>query len=156
MNKYIKAVEDAKEITLLIFKGLGEEAQDAVEYISQLAMLNINSVVEESVKERTKLFPMHNEDGTLTQWYFDCEGHYIDVAKDEKGNYSIYFRERETDGEGWLDQVEQKSIDNLPKLPEPDTHCFDEDTSKDVWSYSNEQMYEYGKLCKLINYTVEK
>lgn len=24
------------------------------------------------------------------------------------------------------------------KLPEPDTHCFDDDTKSDVWSYSRE------------------
>lgn len=24
------------------------------------------------------------------------------------------------------------------KLPEPDTHCWDDDTQKDVWSYSKE------------------
>ena len=24
----------------------------------------------------------------------------------------------------------------LPPLPEPDTHCFDDDTGRDVWSYS--------------------
>jgi hypothetical protein len=27
----------------------------------------------------------------------------------------------------------------MPKLPEPDTHCFDDDTRKDVWSHSKEQ-----------------
>ena len=26
------------------------------------------------------------------------------------------------------------------KLPEPDTHCFDEDTKTDCWSYSADQM----------------
>ena len=29
-------------------------------------------------------------------------------------------------------------------LPEPDTHCFDEDTCKDVWSYSAEQMHTFA------------
>ncbi len=28
----------------------------------------------------------------------------------------------------------------LPELPQPDTHCFDTDTDKDVWSYSKEQV----------------
>lgn len=35
------------------------------------------------------------------------------------------------------------------KLPEPDTHCFDEDTQTDVWSYSKElmiRMYQQGLL----------
>ena len=29
------------------------------------------------------------------------------------------------------------------ELPEPDTHCYDEDTGKDVWSHSAEQMHAY-------------
>lgn len=32
----------------------------------------------------------------------------------------------------------------LPPLPEPDTHCFDDDTGKDVWSYSADQMHAYA------------
>ena len=32
----------------------------------------------------------------------------------------------------------------LPPLPEPDTHCFDEDTRKDVWSYSVELVQAYA------------
>lgn len=28
----------------------------------------------------------------------------------------------------------------LPPLPKPDTHCFDDDTGKDVWSYSESQL----------------
>lgn len=32
----------------------------------------------------------------------------------------------------------------LPPLPKPDTHCFDEDTGKDVWSHSPEQMQAYA------------
>lgn len=34
------------------------------------------------------------------------------------------------------------------KLPEPDTHCFDDDTGKDLWSHSTDQMREYGRLCR--------
>jgi hypothetical protein len=33
--------------------------------------------------------------------------------------------------------------DLLP-LPEPDTHCWDDDTGKDVWSYSADQMRAYA------------
>ena len=29
-------------------------------------------------------------------------------------------------------------------LPDPDTHCFDDDTGQDVWSYSESQMLAYG------------
>ena len=32
----------------------------------------------------------------------------------------------------------------LPPLPEPDTHCFDDDTGKDVWSYTADQMRAYA------------
>lgn len=33
---------------------------------------------------------------------------------------------------------------SLPELPEPDTHCFDDDTGEDVWSYSADQMRAYA------------
>ena len=33
----------------------------------------------------------------------------------------------------------------MTHLPKPDTHCFDDDTQKDVWSHSDEQMFAYGK-----------
>lgn len=33
---------------------------------------------------------------------------------------------------------------SYPALPEPDTHCHDEDTGRDVWSYSAEQMRAYA------------
>lgn len=29
-------------------------------------------------------------------------------------------------------------------LPTPDTHCIDEDTGNDVWSYSKELMHSYA------------
>lgn len=28
----------------------------------------------------------------------------------------------------------------VPVMPSPDTHCFDDDLQKDVWSYSAEQL----------------
>jgi len=30
-------------------------------------------------------------------------------------------------------------------LPPPDTHCWDEDTSKDVWSHSADQLRAYAE-----------
>ena len=33
--------------------------------------------------------------------------------------------------------------EQYPPLPAPDTHCFDEDTEKDVWSYSESLMRAY-------------
>jgi hypothetical protein len=40
---------------------------------------------------------------------------------------------------------------NLPPLPEPDTHCFDDEsgTPKDVWSHSAEQMTAYATTAVL-------
>jgi hypothetical protein len=32
---------------------------------------------------------------------------------------------------------------SLPLLPAPDTHCFDTDTGKDVWSYSEAQVLAF-------------
>lgn len=31
-----------------------------------------------------------------------------------------------------------------PKMPEPDTHCFDDDTGRDVWSHSPAQVRAYA------------
>jgi len=53
----------------------------------------------------------------------------------------------------------------LGPLPDPDTHCWDDDTSKDCWSYSADQMRSYAaaevakerercaKLCEFWNAT---
>ena len=32
----------------------------------------------------------------------------------------------------------------LPPMPQPDTHCLDDDTGKDVWSHSADQMRAYA------------
>lgn len=34
--------------------------------------------------------------------------------------------------------------ETMPPLPVPDTHCFDEDTNLDCWSYSADQMHAYA------------
>lgn len=36
------------------------------------------------------------------------------------------------------------SADGLPKLPQPDTHCYDEDEKRDVWSYSAGLLIDYA------------
>lgn len=54
---------------------------------------------------RQALHTMQYEDGRIG-WYFDCDGHYIDVEKDDAGKYSVYFRDRATGKEGWLDQAD--------------------------------------------------
>ncbi len=33
-------------------------------------------------------------------------------------------------------------------MPEPDTHCYDEDERRDVWSHSADQMLAYGVACR--------
>ena len=35
-------------------------------------------------------------------------------------------------------------MSDIPPLPPPDTHCFDDDTGRDVWSYSAAQMRAYA------------
>lgn len=55
---------------------------------------------------RQALTEMTSESGPQ-EWYFDCDGHYIDVKKDEDGKYSVFFRDRSTGAEAWLDQAEQ-------------------------------------------------
>jgi hypothetical protein len=37
-------------------------------------------------------------------------------------------------------------------MPEPDTHCFDEDTKQSVWSHSREQMCQYGNAREAAGY----
>lgn len=52
---------------------------------------------------RTKLHDMTLPDTETRDWYFDCDGHYIDVELRKDGHYSIYFRNRAEGGKGWLD-----------------------------------------------------
>jgi hypothetical protein len=37
-------------------------------------------------------------------------------------------------------------------MPEPDTHCYDDDVGRDVWSHSPEQMRTYGEQCRAAGY----
>lgn len=55
--------------------------------------------------ERAKLHEMHSDEGDIG-WYFDCDGHYIDVERDKDGKYSVYFRNRADQSEAWLDQAD--------------------------------------------------
>lgn len=36
------------------------------------------------------------------------------------------------------------AVDSAVGVPEPDTHCFDEDTGQSVWSHSTGQLLAYG------------
>jgi hypothetical protein len=49
-----------------------------------------------------KLRPMGEGD----EWYFDCDGHYIDVARDSAGKYSVYFRNQVDGSEAFHDQAQ--------------------------------------------------
>ena len=40
--------------------------------------------------------------------------------------------------------IGEMNTPKLPPPPKPDTHCFDEDTGKDVWGHSPEQMQAYA------------
>ena len=53
--------------------------------------------------DRPKLHDMTLADTETRDWYFDCDGHYIDVELRKDGHYSIYFRNRANGGKGWLD-----------------------------------------------------
>lgn len=67
---------------------------------------------------RTKLWAqIPDEDGVMRQWYFDCDGHYIDVERDKDGKYSVYFRNRTDESEGWLDQADSASTGAAPEAP---------------------------------------
>lgn len=61
------------------------------------------------------------------EWYFDCEGIYIDVAKDEQGKLSIFVREREGGTEAFLDQNPAPAMgEELPKDDVAVTKWLDE------------------------------
>jgi len=49
-----------------------------------------------------------SEDGD--EWYFDCDGHYIDVKRDKEGKYSVYFRNRKDGSEAYSDQADIASV----------------------------------------------
>src|SRR6478736_6999897 len=70
---------------------------------SGLTIHKASAVPEQS---RQQLHIMEHDDGRIA-WYFDCDGHYIDVEKDDAGKYSIYFRDRTINAEAWLDQAEE-------------------------------------------------
>lgn len=65
---------------------------------------------EATAPARQLLHTMEHDDGRIG-WYFNCDGHYIDVEKDENGKYSVFFRDRATDKEGWLDQADTPAQD---------------------------------------------
>ena len=43
------------------------------------------------------------------EWYFDCNGHYIDVKQDADGTFSIFFKNRTDLTEAWYDQADKPS-----------------------------------------------
>jgi hypothetical protein len=68
-------------------------------------LLYLNAPAGVQSIDREKLREMHNDEGEIG-WYFDCDGHYIDVERDAAGKYSVYFRNRKDQSEAWLDQSE--------------------------------------------------
>lgn len=81
--------------------------RDAFDNAPKVDAEAVRAALAQQATERTILWPMADEDGKVDQWYFNCDGHYIDVVRDEDGKFSIYFRDRKDEGEGWLDQAEQ-------------------------------------------------
>ncbi len=73
---------------------------------------------------RSKLHEMHNDEGEKG-WYFDCDGQYIDVEKDETGKYSVFFKDRKTGETAWFDQAE------VPVAPVQDDGG--EESAEDGW-----------------------
>ena len=70
------------------------------------------SAVQGEQKPVVALKPMENEDGTLTQWYFDdTERFYIDVHR-EGGVYSVFLKNR-------VDGAESYSEHQTPSAPQP-------------------------------------
>lgn len=62
--------------------------------------------------KRDTLKPM-GEQGN--EWYFDCDNYYIDVARYPKdGTYSVYFRLRDDNSEGWWDQADDPQRRRTP------------------------------------------
>ena len=87
------------------------QAAEIARLTSELDRVKAALVVEQD-PVRTKLAPMEDEEGKVWQWYFDCTGHYIDVVLDDNGKYSVFFRDRVTRGEAWLDQADEPAIAN--------------------------------------------
>lgn len=74
--------------------------------IAQTAFFDIDAIappVDAGSVDRPKLYDMTLADMETRDWYFDCDGHYIDVELRKDGHYSIYFRNRADGGKGWLD-----------------------------------------------------
>lgn len=88
----------------------------------------------------TYSIPYLDEDDELRVERFDQDrGEWIEGGEP----FGWYYSEQQPD----YSTATQPPAGELPVLPEPDTHCFDEDTGKDVWSHSTEQVRKYGRLC---------
>lgn len=83
-------------------------AHEQQERANRLRAALAQQATPEAPTERTRLWPqMHDEDGVMRQWYFDCDGHYIDVVRDKDGKFSIFFTDRSDLKQGWLDQADE-------------------------------------------------
>ena len=51
-----------------------------------------------------------------------------------------------------LAHAAQADRDAPVELPEPDTHCYDTDEERDVWSHSPDQMRTYGDAREAAGY----
>lgn len=52
--------------------------------------------------------------GDQNEWYFDSDGHYIDVQRYQDGSYSVFFFNRKDNSTGWWDQNEHLEPGHIP------------------------------------------
>lgn len=107
MNKAIKAVLrealDAVDVHPCDVHDDAVRAKWLYDPMADLYAAAIAPPVAAGSVDRTKLHDMTLPDTETRDWYFDCDGHYIDVELRKDGHYSIYFRNRADGGKGWLD-----------------------------------------------------
>lgn len=141
-----------------IITGYCKDDEDAALICTAINSHQSSALASSPSATRTTLKPMGE---TGNEWYFNCDGHYIDVERDDNGKYSVYFRDRTTNNEGWLDQAESPSgapadhiadaggmasqsagigMGELPPLPEPFGTYLIED-NEDYFSGESRQRY---------------
>lgn len=77
--------------------------------------------------------PLLPDGASGTQWYFDCDGHYIDVKKDKLGKYSVFFRDRSDKTEGWHDQADPKVDPTILREMFEAKYGREEDSKRFLW-----------------------
>ena len=86
----------------------------------------------------------------------------VEMTIDMTAERAAYFIRRFRSDEKMLGPNEKSTIDYVlgllaaqsapVELPEPDTHCYDTDEERDVWSHSPDQMRTYGDAREAAGY----